>query len=250
MNTYQLKRNKLAADPAASQTAEMGRSMAPPDFQLKASPIQQQCEGCDCDDKEQSQDELAPKNAEKVEQVAVGDASPQDLSQEELEEQGKNALSSIGYERLVAMCQEEGLVGNKKQDSAAVQGKMAGSAPLQRNPAAGAAAADFFWKWATAAGVASQADSPAPGPGDVVALGLLAVAAIGAGVVYMASKGNQADTGIMNEVDALIRAGTAATVCAALAMLMAAAKSAGDKKKMQRIKKTQKAKGCRHSRHS
>lgn len=66
----------------------------------------------------------------------------------------------------------------------------------------------------------------------------------------MARPGNQADTGIMEEVEALMQAGKAATICAALDLLMEAARRAGDTGKRNRIKKTQKAKGCRHSRHS
>lgn len=67
--------------------------------------------------------------------------------------------------------------------------------------------------------------------------------------VSMAS--NVADTGVMEEVQKLVdaakAAGTALTVCAALAQLLAAAKRAGDSKLVQKIKATEKAKGCRHS---
>lgn len=78
---------------------------------------------------------------------------------------------------------------------------------------------------------------------------VVAAALIGTGV-YMASAGNVADTGIMDEAQALIQAAAAATICEALAQLMAAAERARDSKRIQRIKATQKAKGCRHSRHS
>ncbi|MFL6075467.1 MAG: polymorphic toxin type 34 domain-containing protein [Mycobacteriales bacterium] len=92
----------------------------------------------------------------------------------------------------------------------------------------------------------------ATGPPGWIVGGLLAVAGvalIGIGV-YMASSGNVADTGIMEEVTAMIAAGLAASVCDALAILMDSAKRAGDTARQQRIKRTQKAKGCRHSRHS
>ena len=68
--------------------------------------------------------------------------------------------------------------------------------------------------------------------------------------ILMTAAGNVADSGIMKEVNELVAAGTAATVCAALEILMRAAKQAGDKNRIERIKATQKAKGCRHSRHS
>jgi Bacterial toxin 34 len=78
------------------------------------------------------------------------------------------------------------------------------------------------------------------------ALLVVGVALIGIGV-YMASQGNVADTGIMGEARALIVAGRAADICAALAILMA---GTTDSKRKLKIKATQKAMGCRHSRHS
>ena len=101
----------------------------------------------------------------------------------------------------------------------------------------------------------SQVDSPLPGPADLVALGILAGTALIAGGVWayqnfmsQHGRGNQADTGIMQEVHDLIAAGRAATVCAALSLLMQAAETACDSGRIQRIKRTQKANGCRHSR--
>jgi hypothetical protein len=74
---------------------------------------------------------------------------------------------------------------------------------------------------------------------------------LGATITLMAE--NVADTGIMGEVHELIAAATAAgaalTICAALEQLMAAAKRARDTARINKIKATQKAKGCRHSRH-
>jgi hypothetical protein len=61
-------------------------------------------------------------------------------------------------------------------------------------------------------------------------------------------KGNVADTGIVNEAQALIAAGTVANICAALELLMAAARAARDTAKMLKIKATQKAYGCRRHR--
>jgi hypothetical protein len=66
----------------------------------------------------------------------------------------------------------------------------------------------------------------------------------------MAAQGNVADTGIMEEVSAMISDGIAGDICEALAILMKQAKQIKDKGRIRRIKATQKAKGCRHSRHS
>ena len=83
-------------------------------------------------------------------------------------------------------------------------------------------------------------------PTLLISLGL--VGSIGLSVHLMSARGNQTDTGIMNEVYQLIEEKRAANVCNALDILMEEAKEAQDKQKQQRIKKTQKAKGCRHSR--
>lgn len=85
-------------------------------------------------------------------------------------------------------------------------------------------------------------------PGWIAGAALLVAGAVLIGVgVSMASQGNVADTGIMDEARAMIAAGTAADICAALAILMAGTNDSGRKLK---IKATQKAMGCRHSRHS
>ena len=84
------------------------------------------------------------------------------------------------------------------------------------------------------------------GVATVVAAALIGTA------VYMDS--NVADTGIMGEVQGLIEAakaaGRALTICEALAQLMAAAKRAGDSARVNKIKATEKANGCRHSSYS
>jgi len=83
----------------------------------------------------------------------------------------------------------------------------------------------------------------------IIGVGVVVAAALIGTGVYMAS--NVADTGIMGEVQGLIEAakaaGAALTICEALAQLMAAAKRAGDSARVNKIKATQKAKGCRHS---
>jgi hypothetical protein len=89
-------------------------------------------------------------------------------------------------------------------------------------------------------------------PGWVVlGVGVLVAAALIGTAVLMAAPGNVADTGILDEAQRLISAAAGSlTMCEALAQLMAAAERARDTRKIQRIKSTQKAKGCRHSRHS
>jgi len=71
-------------------------------------------------------------------------------------------------------------------------------------------------------------------------------------IIHMSQHGpgNVADTGIMNDAYNLIRAGAAATVCAALDILAKAAKAVGDSARLRKIRTTQKAWGCVPSRQS
>ncbi len=73
-------------------------------------------------------------------------------------------------------------------------------------------------------------------------------------IIHLASVGNVADTGIMEEVHALIRihgwSDTKENVCRALATLWQEAKNMRNVKRRHRIERTQKYHGCRHSRHS
>jgi RHS repeat-associated protein len=68
--------------------------------------------------------------------------------------------------------------------------------------------------------------------------------------ILFRGKGNVADTGITEEANQLIQAGKAPDICNALDQLMSAAKAAGDTARVLRIKRTQKAMGCRASRQS
>ncbi|MBU3060926.1 hypothetical protein KO481_05235 [Nocardia sp. NEAU-G5] len=76
---------------------------------------------------------------------------------------------------------------------------------------------------------------------------LVAVSVAGAMVSVMAKGGKQrvADSGIEQEMNDMIKSGAAASACEALAQLWDTAGSDG--KRRQRIKKTQKQYGCRHS---
>jgi len=90
-----------------------------------------------------------------------------------------------------------------------------------------------------------------PAMTPVQAVLAMMAAVVGTATILMAE--NVADTGIMEEVHSAIRAaaaaGAALTICEALSRLMSDAKRSGDNQRVSRIKKTQKAKGCRHSRH-
>lgn len=71
-------------------------------------------------------------------------------------------------------------------------------------------------------------------------------------VLLLAAHGNHADTGIMEEVHALLQASgrDPKDYCTALKILMEEANRASDARRKLRIKATMKAKGCYPSRHS
>lgn len=66
----------------------------------------------------------------------------------------------------------------------------------------------------------------------------------------MTSEGNVADTGILQEIYQLKREGLTDDKCEALKIILEEAKRRGDTAKQVRIYRTQKACGCKHSRHS
>ncbi|MGH8324409.1 MAG: polymorphic toxin type 34 domain-containing protein, partial [Steroidobacteraceae bacterium] len=102
--------------------------------------------------------------------------------------------------------------------------------------------------WATTILVADAEVAPETGPlGWVVGLvaAFAALAVIGASTLLSE---NVADTGIMEEARALVAEGGASDICSALAILMArTSDNARDNARKQKIKRTQKAMGCRHS---
>jgi hypothetical protein len=99
------------------------------------------------------------------------------------------------------------------------------------------------------AGGGAEVEAATGPPGWIVGGVVIAAAAllVGTGYILMSQhgRGNVSDTGIEQEARSLIAAGTAATMCAALALLMELARRAGDTARMQRIKRTQKAHDCR-----
>ena len=96
------------------------------------------------------------------------------------EQVGREALAKIGYLPLMNLARQAGWVTTKILVS-----------PPGNNGALlamdGAVTArgfiEVFSKYAVAAGVASQADSPLPGPGDAVAIGIVVIGLIDAGLL-------------------------------------------------------------------
>src|SRR5262249_41680979 len=99
------------------------------------------------------------------------DADPQNAAQ-----LGQEVLGKIGYDRLISIARQAGYVTTRK--GAELHGNNGALLAMD-----GALAAEVFSKYAVAAGVTSQVDSPLPGPADVVALGILVIGLIHAGLL-------------------------------------------------------------------
>jgi hypothetical protein len=238
-------KNRLNSHVDEFESSQEGACLKPPVFQLFASPIQRENE-------EESSDEIG--DSEEI-QVA-GDAShlpaliastddPEELNEDALAVLGQIGIGHLGQDKLQSF--QKG--GEADQTLGVLDSNEAGSneAPIQRS--AGAEAARVLGHYATLGGTSALVDGPLPF-GEIVGAGLVTFGLIKAGTVLLSAPGNQSDTGILEEAQALIRAGKASNICQALDILMADAKSKRDKQRRKRIRKTQKHQGCSHSRYS
>jgi hypothetical protein len=136
----------------------------------------------------------AHEASEGPDQKAGRKRRPKETPDAEAAEIGKQALDSVGYEKLIERAIEVGLVKKGTPDPSAAK------RPIQRMPiqgtidtgviqrqAAALSAGAIFSSYAVAAGITSQLDTPIPGPADLVALGILVVGLVHAGVVAMSS---------------------------------------------------------------
>lgn len=114
---------------------------------------------------------------------AESQGRPKDLAPQQAAEYGRDALSTVGYDELIRRALEIGFLRRAGGESASVARTEARL--LQRQAVEAVSFGAVFTRYAIAAGIASQVDSPAPGPGDVVALGILAVGLVAAGVAVL-----------------------------------------------------------------
>ncbi len=98
-----------------------------------------------------------------------------DMSEEETVRLGRQALASLGYEEIIRQALAAGiLIAQGSTEESNIQHTL--DPDFVQRQGFGA----VFSRYAVAAGIASQVDSPAPGPGDVVAVGILVVGLIAA----------------------------------------------------------------------
>jgi hypothetical protein len=133
---------------------------------------------------------------EEVNHVLEEDKKPNQMSPGSAAEVGRQALEIVGYERLMKLATDAGFLEDRSsgQENGMIQTKLAAPDNMIMRQAGAVTFGSVFGRWAVAAGIASQVDSPAPGPGDVVAIGILAVGLVVAGVAVMTSSSSSTTT--------------------------------------------------------
>lgn len=116
-------------------------------------------------------------------QISAGDAvvkleeedkQPMDLDYSIAAAIGNEALQTFGYEEIINLATKAGLLERRTQSTETlIERKSDGYDDRIFRQAEAATFGGVFTRYAVAAGIASQVDSPAPGPGDVIALGIL-----------------------------------------------------------------------------
>lgn len=87
---------------------------------------------------------------------------------------GQEALEKIGYDKIIELAEQAGFVESKSDERIhlASYGSVVASASMR-----------VFSRYAFAAAVTSQADSPLPGPADIAAVGVLVIGLVDAGLL-------------------------------------------------------------------
>lgn len=99
---------------------------------------------------------------------------PVDLDASAAEKIGQEALQKLGYGEVIKLSEKAGFVAYKSDVS--IQLASYGSV-------ASAGFLPVFSRYAAAAGVTSQADSPLPGPADIAAVGVVVIGLVDAGLL-------------------------------------------------------------------
>lgn len=99
---------------------------------------------------------------------------PIDIDADTAEKIGREALGKFGYEGIIALADKAGFVEYKSN----VRIQLA-----SYEPAVATGFASVFSRYALAAGVTSQADSPLPGPADIAAVGVVVIGLVDAGLL-------------------------------------------------------------------
>ncbi len=99
---------------------------------------------------------------------------PIDVDASLAEKIGQEALRKIGYEEIIKLAEKAGFVTYKSNVSIQL---------ITYESVSATGFVPVFSRYAVAAAVASQADSPLPGPADIAAVGVIVIGLVDAGVL-------------------------------------------------------------------
>lgn len=179
---------------------------------------------------------------------------PIDVSTSTAENIGHEALEKVGYDEIIKLANKAGFIEYKY--SATIELISYGSE-------IGSSFTPVFSRYAVAAAVAAQADSPLPGPADIAAIGVLVLGLVDASLLdgyflntvtdFLVDSGallmseNVIDTGVMEKVDQIIVTmgvpRTREVICTVLRQLFKEAEG----RERDKIKRTQKGWDCRNT---
>lgn len=99
---------------------------------------------------------------------------PLDSNASNAEKIGREALLKIGYEEIIALAEKAGFVDYKSDERIQL---------ASYGPVVATAFVRVFSRYAAAAAITSQADSPLPGPADIAAVGVIVIGLVDAGLL-------------------------------------------------------------------
>ena len=196
----------------------------------------------------------SPQVAENNELVVHAKIRPIDVDPVTVKHIGREALAKIGYDEIIKLADRAGFIEYKYSTSIEL---------ISYGSEISAAFTPVFSRYAVAAAVASQADSPLPGPADLAAIGVLVLGIVDAGLLdgyllntvtdWLADSGtllmseNVKDTGVMERVWQIIAekglTRTRENVCRVLAQLYKQVEGI----ERDKVKSTQKGWDCRNT---
>ncbi len=106
--------------------------------------------------------------------ISQASLRPVDIDPSITEKVGREALHQIGYEEIIRLAQEAGFVAYKSDVSIQL---------VNYGSALSTGFVPVFSRYAAAAAVTSQVDSPLPGPADVAAVGVVVIGLVDAGLL-------------------------------------------------------------------
>lgn len=116
----------------------------------------------------------APQTVDTSDIASLSRIRPIDIGTTTAEAIGQKALAEIGYDEIIRLADKAGFVEHKSDERIQL---------VSYGPVVATGFVRVFSRYALAAAVTSQADSPLPGPADIAAVGVLVIGLLDAGLL-------------------------------------------------------------------